>query len=641
MKKKRNLKFKTRDAVAIIISLLLFSTCIYLFLRDINREQKRINETSIARVVSQEKIAERKFSNRAIWSRLKKNTQIYNWDYIRTEPESKTEIVLKNGIKIKLLQNSLVQIYVDREGNYSTLIGTGEISVDTTKSNANFFLLTESGSKLNIQSGAVVELNADSEKADVSVQQGNIEIIDSEGNTKEATENSEVVISKVGKTINKNIDVLTPIPNAKFINFKEQNYKVLFSWNKNNSAIQNVIIEIARDEKFSIGYQKFLPKSNELEYIVTLSNGTYFWKITPLSETDESVLNKINFGKFTIADGSVSKLIAPVNGLHFSEEEIQNAVFLFELPEANSFIIQFSKTSDFKNIEYQSPTNFENFSGIKLTPAIWYWRIENAQIKNHFSKTGFFVVDEPPYIPKQVELVSPNDKSVLNGLQILESSQQFLWQTDEKLKDAKIVISKINSKEKKELYFEKNLFGKKLVEKNIQVNNLAPGKYSWKIVATSADRLAIDKSVIQGLDISSEERIFEVTEIPKLQAPILILPKNKTVFDAEYLRAHDGINFQWTKVEGATRYIFTIEKKVSNKYQTILSKKFDSLTREYFIKDFSILSNGDFKWSVKAQRMSLDGFLMQEGNISENIFSLHVQLPGEIQTKDAGTQYGK
>ena len=57
--------------------------------------------------------------------------------------------------------------------------------------------------------------------------------------------------------------------------------------------------------------------------------------------------------------------------------------------------------------------------------------------------------------------------------------------------------------------------------------------------------------------------------------------------------------------------------------------------------DISLLSNGNFVWSVTAENCADDGFLIQSGNPASNEFSIQVQLPGKIQIKDVGAQYGE
>ena len=92
MKKKRNSRFKVKDFIAVLVSLSLCAFWIFLFISDINREEKKENEQSIAIVTNQENNAERKFVNRTVWTRIKTQTQLYNGDYIRIEPNASSEI---------------------------------------------------------------------------------------------------------------------------------------------------------------------------------------------------------------------------------------------------------------------------------------------------------------------------------------------------------------------------------------------------------------------------------------------------------------------------------------------------------------------------------------------------------------------
>ena len=107
--------------MAVLFSLSLCAFWIFLFIRDINREEKKENEQSIAIVTNQENNAERKFVNRTVWTRIKTQTQLYNGDYIRIEPNASSEIEFADGTKVSIAENSLVQIFINEDGNYATL----------------------------------------------------------------------------------------------------------------------------------------------------------------------------------------------------------------------------------------------------------------------------------------------------------------------------------------------------------------------------------------------------------------------------------------------------------------------------------------------------------------------------------------
>ena len=837
MKKKRNSRFKVKDFIAVLVSLSLCAFWIFLFIRDINREEKKENEQSIAIVTNQENNAERKFVNRTVWTRIKTQTQLYNGDYIRIEPNASSEIEFADGTKVSIAENSLVQIFIDEDGNYATLSNGGGIVVDSTKGSSKFFMITEQGKKVNIETGSVISVESSSEKIDVTVQKGRASYTDKDGVESFATNGSGLVINEDETTERKMIVVLNPVQNSKLMNSTDGDYGVQFSWSKNNSFIKNVKIEIARDADFKIEPREYIRSADSAETFIELPNGIYYWRLTAQNEKGSDLSKSVQSGKFHIFDGTKPKLISPsfdekifrsqndlpvsfkweqkyfaefyeitiaknpeltmpvinqnvfdgnvqynlqegtyywsvrtfygfnnygfgkssnvskfeiktkeelsapvvfapesnsvfyrprkfskpktaageniyfswknenrfseydftlakdkdfasiikqeklkdnfyfipisdlsedityywkisaktVNGkttkdsnvftfvidsnkvleekllyppdgIHFSEDEIKASQFLWKMNEAEFYIFEICKDKNFSSPEIQKETEVESVTDIALPPGVWYWRVLDGNEKERATKTGVFVVDEPPHIPLPVELVTPKDKIVFKGETVLKTPVEFEWQSNEKIKSAVFVLKKKNGKGQFENFITRNS-----LSKTQSVVRLTSGSYIWKINATASD----------GTDISSSERSFEVLQPARLPAPVLLKPEQKTIFDTEYLKTNSNILFKWQKVPDATGYLFLIQKKDGNNFSTIVKKSFSSGVQSYLLDDISLLSNGNFVWSVTAENRADDGFLIQSGNPASNEFSIQVQLPGKIQIKDVGAQYGE
>ena len=309
MQKKRNSRFKVKDFIAVLVSLSLCAFWIFLFIRDINREEKKENEQSIAIVTNQENNAERKFVNRTVWTRIKTQTQLYNGDYIRIEPNASSEIEFADGTKVSIAENSLVQMFIYEDGNYATLSNGGGIVVDSTKGSSKFFMITEQGKKVNIETGSVISVESSSEKIDVTVQKGRASYTDKDGVESFATNGSGLVINEDETTERKMIVVLNPVQNSKLMNSTDGDYGVQFSWSKNNSFIKNVKIEIARDADFKIEPREYIRSADSAETFIELPNGIYYWRLTAQNEKGSDLSKSVQSGKFHIFDGTKPKLI--------------------------------------------------------------------------------------------------------------------------------------------------------------------------------------------------------------------------------------------------------------------------------------------------------------------------------------------
>lgn len=836
MKKKRNLRFKRKDFIAVLVSLSVCAFWIFLFLNDISREQTKKNEVSIASVINQEKYAERKFADRTVWARIKEQTPLYNGDYIRIEPNSFSEIEFDDGTKVRISENSLVQIFVDENGNYATISDRGGVLIDSTNGSSKFYVIDEQGKKVNIEQGSVISLESNSDRLDVTVQKGRASYIDKNGVESFATNGSGLLINGDETTERKMLVVLRPPQNAVLMNPENGECSVQFSWSKNNPGIQFVKIELSQDENFENGKKEFVRNADDSESFIPASNGNYFWRMTAQNKNGTDIEKSVQSGKFLIFDGTKprarspafgetvstrngslvlfkwekknfaefyeitvaenpglenpvvqqrvfgetakfnlkegtyywavrafyslngygfgnssdvlpftvtlkeelsppvillpeknfvfyrprkkskekdavknniyfswksedrfseyiftlsqtadfssvekrevlkenfysvpfnemsddgfyywkvgartnsgaetkesdvfsfvissnkvleEKLIYPPDGMHFSESEIKSASFLWELEEADSYIVEFSSDSNFGNVALQKETDIESVSDIALNPGVWYWRVADGDERARTTKQGVFVVDEPPHVPLPVELSLPEDKIVFKGEDVLKTPVRFEWSSNEKIKSAVFVLKRKNASGSFETVLTRNSLSKVQT-----VSRLQRGSYAWSIQAVAED----------GTDISSGERQLEILSPAKLPAPVLIRPKQKTIFDTEYVKTNSVILFEWQNVPGATKYSFLLQKNNDGKLATVARKEFDSSTLSYTLDDLSVLSNGNFVWTVTAENRAGDGFLIQSGNPGTGEFSVQVQLPGKIKILDVGTQYGE
>lgn len=829
MKKKRNLELKSKDIFIIIFSLLLSLFFVFLFINDLNREFTKEDDEKIAIVLFQEKQTERRFKDRNLWTRLKENSSLYNGDYIRVSPMASSEILFNDKSEIFLSENTLAQIYIDKDGNYASISQNGGISVDLSKANSKFYISTFNGETIKVQPGAVVNLNSNNSGIEVDVKKGSAEYYDNKGVEKRILNGSGIVVSNEGTMTQKSLVVLSPVENDKIINLSDNSKQVSFLWSTNNSNIKKLRIEVFNDKKnserifskevladssketlllpngkyywkifpldqngalynnsfetgsfnvvdcgslsllfpvknenfnlkdqrlpirfsweekkFAINYELIVARDYDFNYVVTrriinatsdivnLDAGKYYWKVNPIynfgseikfnnknistfnilfvkkndcpdiyipkneesfykykkikksdginfawandsdfieynfvlakdsnfknimynqkikenhffipiSEfeidstyywkinavlSDNSITKDSEVRKFSVVknDNLLQKIITPLDGSHFSIDSVKENIFAWTIEDSDSYKIEFSKDKDFKKIVYSQDVKTDSIKGLQFEPGLFYWRVLDNDQAGRSTNVAVFIVDEPPHIPLPVKLLYPQDYKKFNGLYLAENSLNFNWSSNEKLKSAKFIIKKLNSKNQKVKYLEKKSF-----DRNQTVKRITPGKYYWQVIA----------STINDEDISSDEFYFEVSDIPLLKKPSLIEPVNKQIFDSAFLKNNDKITFKWANVKDATKYIFVLRKKDG---KVLINKDFPSSINEFVVKDFSIFDNGEFYWSVKAQRSDADGYLIQDGIVSENTFSMHVQLPGKIEIINSGIQYGE
>lgn len=129
-KLKSQLKLIAIDILIVLIGAVGAIYCGYLFIQDINATLTRQGEQPVGAIVSRYNIVQRRFSNRLAWDRLFNNSPVYNGDIIRTSNLSEATISFDHGDEISLFSNTLVQVFIDSEGNRIDF-SAGELIINT------------------------------------------------------------------------------------------------------------------------------------------------------------------------------------------------------------------------------------------------------------------------------------------------------------------------------------------------------------------------------------------------------------------------------------------------------------------------------------------------------------------------------
>jgi len=122
-------KSPVRDIVVIIICLLGTAVSILLFMVDLNQTFSRMGEKPVGIITYKYNAAQRRFSDRVLWGRLRRGSPVYNGDFIHTAQLSQASVIFTGGAVVDLMENTLIQIFSDDEGIWVNL-GSGKVQAD-------------------------------------------------------------------------------------------------------------------------------------------------------------------------------------------------------------------------------------------------------------------------------------------------------------------------------------------------------------------------------------------------------------------------------------------------------------------------------------------------------------------------------
>ena len=109
--------------------------------------------------------------------------------------------------------------------------------------------------------------------------------------------------------------------------------------------------------------------------------------------------------------------------------------------------------------------------------------------------------------------------------------------------------------------------------------------------------------------------------------------------DAQYLRKHRNLSFEWNEVPQANSYNFSLYKKEKDGSLKAVWSQRNVRTNKVRLKNLTILDTGDFVWKVDAFNFAKDGFELQHSPSSQASFRIQFAAPSKIEASSPGIMY--
>ncbi|MCQ2610331.1 MAG: hypothetical protein MJ169_01155 [Treponema sp.] len=182
MKKRRSTRFKATDLIVVFAALLVFSSAVYIFWKDLNSQGNYSGEP-VATITFKKNLSQRRVKNEMIWYRVRNGMDLYDGDYIRVEEGSQIKFSFNDDeTLVDLSENTIIQIQKRDDGSYAMLsLGAGEISIDTSASKNNFSIVNENGTEIKLDKGAKMSVKTSGNgKVDFKVHSGSATLINTQ-----------------------------------------------------------------------------------------------------------------------------------------------------------------------------------------------------------------------------------------------------------------------------------------------------------------------------------------------------------------------------------------------------------------------------------------------------------------------------
>ena len=458
----------------------------------------------------------------------------------------------------------------------------------------------------------------------------------------------------------------TPLVDAAFTLTEKRN-NIYLSWvNVREAAFYTV--QVSNDSGLSnpvlirqTGNNYYIFGNDDVELVP----GRYYWSVSYTdSEGNASAMSQIR-SFITMEREVIQKLVFPPDRYSVEDAYKGEVTFSWETNLPYDLRFQVSADADFSKMEIDQPVSGNSFSSASIAPGDWYWRItaraDARSVSVPVSPRRLTIIPPPvimaeapapaattptapmpslqtpmlsqsaapPPLPVlRVTLISPAQNASIPGLTALREPTVFRWASDIGMESSRFVLSRNANPASGRPEIEIQNPGREVV-----IDRLGEGAWYWTVEGVSGDGRTVTAS--------SPVRL-NVQPIPFLPPPENRLPVNGYTIGIEELKEQRNIEFKWSEVKGANRYILTIFRAGSSGYAQRQIFQTDPMTELNFIFDnLTLLENHEnIFWHVEALFYGEGGRIEQRGQVREYTIALNVPRPGRIRIRDAGVLYG-
>jgi hypothetical protein len=453
------------------------------FRLDLFKTMTRQTEQPVGTVTFKYRAAQRRFADRVLWDRLRRESPVYDGDSIRTADLSGATISFAGGAVIDLEENSLIQIHDDRRGPRID-IGGGSLSAAASAGSA--LVLVSGGNAAALEAGSAGRAGVDSGGFRVMVAQGAASLTVN-GERRTAAAGEFLAVENGEPEGASRPTALSPRPQARLLYPGQGTLAVPFRWTRRGpeGREEPVRLEVAEDRGFTriVFRGDFAGDTAAAD----LGAGSYFWRVFPPDESAESsVADSFEIFPLKIIAAPAPVLITPAEGSTY-QFRVRRPPVRFQWTEtgdAVSYALEAADNPQMRNPVFSREVRGTSLHTSELGPGIWYWRVRPVFPPVYEGEAGEGAAGSFRIV-QSGELGVPVLQTPAGGAPVnIAADQYFSWQREAEARSYTIRIS-ANGDLRSPLITA-------AVQNNFYVyrageTRMAPGRYYWAVFQTDAE----------------------------------------------------------------------------------------------------------------------------------------------------------
>ncbi len=339
----------------------------------------RSNQAKMGILGDLKKDVRRKAMESYRWVDVTKPTEVFEGDSVFTGDDSEAVAYLSDGIKLVIEPNSLIVL----QKNKSKLIlnlKAGQLVAENLKTKSKIISLLQNGKKADVQlkNKESFQLTKTLKGSlDISTKSGSIAVMASGVKTR-VLPDEKLKISPQFKVVKHKVKIKLMSPVNKKIVLQTKKKHVSFLW-KSAVKASMLTVDVSTDSSFkNIVFSKATSKSR-LTATKALPVGTnLYWRVRTGSKNVKKILES-KTASFTVYNNRPPTLQSPENGESIEIDKLQKIIdvdfFWKEVAGAPTYLLQISKTADFKSLISQQVVEEVYYEKHPLVKGDYFWRV--------------------------------------------------------------------------------------------------------------------------------------------------------------------------------------------------------------------------------------------------------------------------
>lgn len=366
MQKKESIQSRIEDVLVVLICLVGIGISLRAFITELNAVLVKLNESPVATITFKYRTAQRRTLDRILWDRLRQESPVYNGDTIRTAERSEATLHFSDGSSVGLTENTMIQVYVLKEGEARISLEDGTVLVSSTGASRPL-AVSSGGNALSLAPGASVAASGGDGGLSLRVLDGTV--ADSSGNMLERGMNARVTGSTI--TAESLSFVASPAPHARYLQHERGPYVVPFRLNHQAASRDSGQLSLILSPSRTFGPDAVrVTVTSPSGVDVPLDPGSWYWRLQGEAGTLEE-------GNFKICDAPDPTAIAPAENYEYRFRSRRPPVrFIWTENEYASFwLLTVADNPGMNNPVIEQRCSRPSSIVSSLGEGVWYWRV--------------------------------------------------------------------------------------------------------------------------------------------------------------------------------------------------------------------------------------------------------------------------